>query len=459
MPVDVVVGAGMGGLACALARARAGHEVLLLEASTQVGGLAAGLEAAGRVFDGGPYILLDKPGLAWAFEQLGARLEDHLTLLPLDEVYRVDRPGVDRIAIHGDLDRTVAGLEASFPGVGDRYRAHVARMAATYERMLPLQREGRPGPLALLRHGLVREVPFLLRGLAAHLEASGLPEPIQSALGIWTQVAGQDIATAPAPLALVPAIVHTRGAWTIEGGMRRVPEVLAELVREAGVEVRLGARVQRIERTGRRVRAVVVDGERIAADRVFSNAPGVGTYAELLQPPDRAMTRKVEALPLQSPGVGAWATATVDRSVPFLSFWQPAAAPIRLRIHPGAADPTRAGQIRLISPMDFDRAGRLDDAGQQAHLDGVLAERWWREGLSDVEVVARRVPREWGRRCHLYRDSMNPVMTAAFMRQGRMAHASPVADNLFLAGSATHPGQWVSFCAISGILAAREADR
>ena len=50
--------------------------------------------------------------------------------------------------------------------------------------------------------------------------------------------------------------------------------------------------------------------------------------------------------------------------------------------------------------------------------------------------------------------SMNPVMTARFMRQGRIPHASPVADNLYLAGSSTHPGQWVSFCAISGILAA-----
>ena len=29
-----------------------------------------------------------------------------------------------------------------------------------------------------------------------------------------------------------------------------------------------------------------------------------------------------------------------------------------------------------------------------------------------------------------------------------------LARGLYLAGSATHPGQWVSFCAISGVLAA-----
>jgi phytoene dehydrogenase-like protein len=70
-----------------------------------------------------------------------------------------------------------------------------------------------------------------------------------------------------------------------------------------------------------------------------------------------------------------------------------------------------------------------------------------------VRVVASRVPSEWGATFHLWRDSMNPTMTAEFMRKGRLAHKSPAADNLFLCGSSTHPGQWVSFCAISGVLA------
>jgi len=42
------------------------------------------------------------------------------------------------------------------------------------------------------------------------------------------------------------------------------------------------------------------------------------------------------------------------------------------------------------------------------------------------------------------------------MRAGRLAHRSPYMQRLYLAGSSTHPGQWVSFCAISGILAAND---
>ncbi len=69
-------------------------------------------------------------------------------------------------------------------------------------------------------------------------------------------------------------------------------------------------------------------------------------------------------------------------------------------------------------------------------------------------MLDTRTPADWGAACHLHRESMNPVMTARFMRAGRLAHRSPHLRGLYLAGSATHPGQWVSFCAISGILAA-----
>jgi phytoene dehydrogenase-like protein len=95
-------------------------------------------------------------------------------------------------------------------------------------------------------------------------------------------------------------------------------------------------------------------------------------------------------------------------------------------------------------------------AEQREYLDRLLAESWWQKGLKDIRVLATRVPSEWGTQFNLYKDSMNPVMTAGFMRAGRLAHKSPYARGLYLAGSSTHPGQWVSFCAISGILAADE---
>jgi phytoene dehydrogenase-like protein len=107
--------------------------------------------------------------------------------------------------------------------------------------------------------------------------------------------------------------------------------------------------------------------------------------------------------------------------------------------------------------MNYAEAQRVGPDGQREYLGRVLSEPWWREHVGEARVLDARTPADWGAACHLYRESMNPVMTARFMRAGRLAHRSPFLDRLYLAGSATHPGQWVSFCAISGVLAANRA--
>src|SRR2546428_3831921 len=69
-PSTVVIGAGVGGLTGALRLAGSGFEVRVLEARPESGGLASGVHYGGFDFDAGPYILLDRPGLEWAFEHL-----------------------------------------------------------------------------------------------------------------------------------------------------------------------------------------------------------------------------------------------------------------------------------------------------------------------------------------------------------------------------------------------------
>jgi phytoene dehydrogenase-like protein len=144
---------------------------------------------------------------------------------------------------------------------------------------------------------------------------------------------------------------------------------------------------------------------------------------------------------------------------PYLRFrLPPGGEPCRGLVLPGVMDSAlvRDGEwpARLLAPMGHADAERLGPEGQRAFLDAILAEPWWRDHAGPARVIGTRIPVEWGAEYTLHRDSMNPVMTASFMRRGRLAHRSPHAARLYLAGSATHPGQWVSFCAISGVLAA-----
>lgn len=454
--MTVVIGAGMGGLAAAIALAKRGREVTVVEARERVGGLAGAIELDGRMYDGGPYILLDRPGLEWVFEQLEVD-SSPLKLLPIDEPWRVERPDGPRVSIYGDLTKTASQIDRDFPGAGKRYVDFVEKMLGVYDKLVPLQR-GEPGVIALFRSGAARHAPFLLQSLGRHLSRTGLPDPVKDVLGIWTHIAGQPVSEAPAPLAFVPAIVHSRGAWTVQGGIHKIPELLAAHARSLGVTFRMGQKVSRIVRNGRNILGVEVEGERIGARAVISAAGGIGTYINLLDPPDPTTSSRLLELPLQSPGVAAYLDVP-DADAPFLQFYLPPGELCRVLIHPGAVDPTRSRHARLLSPTEHSWAARVGSEGQRAHLDRLIAERWWHEQAGDFRVLATRIPQEWGRRYFLYRDSMNPVMTAQFMRRGRIPHISPSADNLFLAGSSTHPGQWVSFCAISGILAAEAALR
>src|SRR5207237_5739384 len=130
----VIIGAGMGGLAAALRLAQQGLSVRVIEARPETGGLASAFEKDGFVFDAGPYILLDRPGLEWAFRSLGLELAERVALRPLTDVYEVTTANGERVGFHASLDETVAGLERTWPGSGRRYTALVKTTAAAYRR-------------------------------------------------------------------------------------------------------------------------------------------------------------------------------------------------------------------------------------------------------------------------------------------------------------------------------------
>jgi phytoene desaturase len=432
-----IVGGGVGGLAAATRLAMLGHRVQIFEARDDVGGLASGFQAGGAWFDGGPYIVLDRPGLEWALEKLGLDVAA-LRLQPVTDFYTLGNTH-----IYLDLQRTVEEMGAAGPA----YKRFVMEMNAIRTRLEPLLRVSHPNAIELARRGALGVAPFLLRSLGSVLRK--LPREIVDAVGIWTHIAGQSIEEAPSVMAFVPALIHCVGAFVPAEGMRAIPRLLAENARRVGVEIQCGRAVQKIAD--------------LECDAVISNYNGIGTYDELVDVPDR-VRKKLRAMPLQSPGLCAYLTAK-SRGGPYLRFRLAPHPPLRGTLSRGERDKgwaplpsgeglelrvTTAETVRMIMP--FDRG--TSEAEQEVALQRMLDDPWWRDGLSDVKLVHKRTVRAWGRDMRLYRDSMNPAMTRRMMLRGRLPHRSPWVKGLYLAGASTHPGQWVSFCAISGILAA-----
>jgi len=466
----VILGGGVGGLSCARRLARGGAKVVLLEARAEAGGLATGLTVAGTRVDGGPYVVLDRPGLAYAFEQLALDL-DALGLIPIHHVYDVEQPGHPDFSFHADLEATIASLERAHPGSGPKYRAFVREMQRAHASLASVLTSPTPGPLAILRAGALGTVPLLLRSLGGVLRGSGLPPSVQQALGIWTHVAGQSLDDAPSPLAFAPAILHAHGASVPATGMTRIVDALVAGAVDAGATLIPNARVTRIVTSGGTVRGVdvTIDGvaTHIACGTAVSNVGGVKTLLELV--PVAARTAAwARSLPLQSPGLAAYGVTKRAPAGPYLRFRlrgdaEDPVVPARLVVRPSAVDASFASDglhpVRLVLPLAHHAAERLSDAEHRALLERALEDPWWRDQVDDVVVEHRRVPATWGAEFGLHRNAMNPVMTAKFMREGRMPHRVKDVDGLFLVGSSTHPGQWVSFCAVSGILVADAVSR
>lgn len=453
-----IIGAGMGGLAAALRLARRGFQVRVFESSSGPGGLASSLEIGGLSFDAGPYILLDRGGLEWAFEQLGLKLADSITLKHIEHVYQVEAEDRPPVRVLADLDETADGFERSWPGSGARYRSFVRTTAAIHQRLRSLLYVSPPAPGVLLRSGAWMHLAFLLRSLESVLRRAQLPQAVIEALGIWTHVAGQSLAQAPSPLAFVPALIHTTGAFFPVEGIGAIALALEKAASAAGVEFHYGVSVKAITCKAGRARGIeTAQGDYIAADAVLSNYSGVGTYLELVEVP-RTVRDHLQRLPLQSPGVCVYLAVRNPSEDLYLRFLLPGSGETcRLLVTPSAmtAHLKRDGwwPARLIAPMPYSLAEQGVEA-QREFLERVAGEPWWRQHVGEHRLLATRTPAEWSLRHHLYRESMNPVMTSRFMRAGRIAHRSPWVKGLYLAGSSTHPGQWVSFCAISGILAA-----
>ena len=80
----VVIGAGVGGLACAVRLAKKGHAVTIFEASDFVGGKCRTEWIKGYAFDTGPSLLTLPAVYRDLFLKTGKRLEHILKLDPVD---------------------------------------------------------------------------------------------------------------------------------------------------------------------------------------------------------------------------------------------------------------------------------------------------------------------------------------------------------------------------------------
>lgn len=477
----VIVGAGLGGLSCALRLLAAGRRVTVLEREPLPGGRAGRLDVDGYQFDTGPTVLTMPHLIADALGCVGEELTDWLDLRPVAPLYRAHYPDGATLDVHSDPDRMAAEVErVCGPAEAAGYRRFVEFVTRLYRlEMGGFIDRNLDGPWDLLTPDLARLVAIGgFRRLQPKIRQFFADPRTQRIFSFQSMYAGLSPYDALAIYAVIAYMDSVAGVYFPAGGIHAVPTALAGAAEKHGARIRYGTAVERVEGSGGRARAVITTGgERIPADAVVLNPDLPVAYRDLLPP--EYTPRRVKHL-RYSPScfvlhVGSRARygKIAHHNIHFGQAWRRTFSelidrrelmsdPSILVTNPTRADPSLAPADRhgyyVLAPtphlgaeIDWDMIGpRYRD-----ELIAVLEARGY-VGFGDAIEVERAVtPADWA----ASGLAMGAPFAAAhtFRQTGpfRPGNLAPGLKNVVFTGSGTQPGVGVPMVLISGRLAAQ----
>jgi phytoene desaturase len=282
--ICAVIGSGFGGLAAAIRMQSAGVQTILFEQRDKPGGRAYVYERDGFTFDAGPTVITDPTCLAELFALSGRRMEDYVTLLPVNPFYRLyweDGRSFDYVNDSAGLDREIAKFNPTdVEGYRRFYEYSKAVFVEGYQKL---------GTVAFPDfRSMLRCAPQLMK-LESYRSVYGMvsrfiKDPqLRQAFSFHSLLVGGNPFATSAIYTLIHALERQWGVWFPKGGTGALIRAMVKLFTDLGGVIKLSTPVAHIETGAAGVSAVIDDkGVRHAVDFVISNADVVHTYEKLL---------------------------------------------------------------------------------------------------------------------------------------------------------------------------------
>jgi 1-hydroxycarotenoid 3,4-desaturase len=482
----VVVGAGVGGLVCALLLAHAGVRVTLVESAAEPGGKMRQVMVGGSPVDSGPTVFTMKWVFEQIFDQVGCSLNELLKLQPLQVLARhawADR--AKTLDLYSDIQRSADAIaNFSSPAEAQRFLGFCRKAKEVYQNLEgPYIRSSRPSMMGMAKDLGMSGVASLasLGPLSSLWSALGrhFHDPrLQQLFGRYATYCGASPWAAPATLMLV-AHVELDGVWSVEGGMHTLARVLAEQAVAQGAELHFSTPCHRIlVRQGRACGVELGTGEEIMSDAVVFNGDASALAQGLLGDAAKSAT-SITPRPKRSLSAVTWSVKAKTSGFPLVrhnvffdqNYHQEFTDIFRERKLPRhgtvyvcaqdrddhATDP--GGDERLLclvnAPADGDirpfNNSEIDPCQEQSLK--LLNQCGLKLDFSTAQMV-RTTPSDFnqlfpGTGGALY----GPASHGWTMPFQRPASASQL-PGLYLAGGSVHPGPGVPMAALSGQLAA-----
>jgi phytoene desaturase len=481
----IIIGGGIGGLSAAIRLASAGRRVTVLEQNAAVGGKMSEIRANGFRWDTGPSVITMRHVFEELFASAGRRLDDTLTLRPVDPLTRYFYPDGTTLDAARDLAQMVGEIEkvSADPRDVEGYLAFLAYAARIHRITGPVFIYNDPPTFWRVARTPLRDIPAVdpLRTMDAAIRGFVRSPKLRQLLGRFATYVGASPYLAPATLSVIAHVELTGGVWYPEGGIYSIARAFERLARELGVEIRTETPVRCINVKAGAVTGVeLADGVRLEARQVIANVD-VATVYEKLLPRDAVKPGRVAALTSVEPSCsGLILLLGVERSFPQLAhhniffsrdyrrefddIFKRGSLPDDPTIYLAITSKTDADHappgcenwfVLINAPAITDAQADTDFAPYRDKILDRLADYGF-DARGHIRTERMLTPRDLERLTGarggaLYGASSNDRFNALRRPHNR----APDVRGLYFAGGTTHPGGGVPMVTLSGKVAAQ----
>lgn len=286
----IIIGAGFGGLSCAIRLASQGVQVTILERQQHVGGKLQQIERDGYHFDRGPSTITMPSTFRSVFDHSGVAMEDYVQLYELEPRTRnifADGTVVDLSGNRGWMKEQIAAYS---PEDAARYDAFMDESAALYAEanrhflgkllLSPSDKYNLQMLRSLLRVRPTVKLDKLLRSYFQHPHTLAM-------FGRYATYVGSSPYQSPSIFAMMGHVEAEVGIYGVKGGTYQLIEGMTRLAREKGVQIITGTEVRQIVVRNGKVAGVDTDQGFREADQVVANGDVLSVNRLLLAPEHR----------------------------------------------------------------------------------------------------------------------------------------------------------------------------